>query len=145
MIRVPLLTWLTYICNFCEFTVAGKFENGSINVSLKATYTSYIYIYTSGIIGVLLGSLPYNVPAFGRKWTMALSSGLTGTSLFLFATVNSRASNIGLNTVEYFFRSMFNAVLDGRTPEAFPARPFEVLLVESPAFGGGFLDLPAPR
>ena len=44
-----------------------------------------------------------------------------GVSLFLFAAVNTEASNIGLNAMEYFFQSMFNAVLYGWTPEAFPA------------------------
>ena len=52
---------------------------------------------------------------------MILSSALMGISLFLFATVNSQASNIGLNLMEYFFQSMFNAVLYGWTPEAYPA------------------------
>ena len=42
-------------------------------------------------------------------------------SLFLFATVNDQASNIGLSILEYFFQSMFNAVLYGWTPEAFPS------------------------
>ena len=42
-------------------------------------------------------------------------------SLFLFATVNNQASNIGLSILEYFFQSMFNAVLYGWTPEAFPS------------------------
>jgi MFS family permease len=52
---------------------------------------------------------------------MALSSALMAMALFLFATVNSQASNIGLSVLEYFFQSMFNAVLYGWTPEAFPA------------------------
>jgi hypothetical protein len=43
------------------------------------------------------------------------------TSLFLFAAINTQASNIGLSAMEYFFQSMFNAVLYGWTPEAFPA------------------------
>jgi nitrate/nitrite transporter NarK len=44
-----------------------------------------------------------------------------GASLFLYSTVNNKASNIGLNLMEYFFQSMFNAVLYGWTPEAYPA------------------------
>ncbi len=46
---------------------------------------------------------------------------MMGVSLFLFSTVNTQASNIGFNLMEYFFQSMFNAVLYGWTPEAFPA------------------------
>jgi MFS family permease len=62
------------------------------------------------------------VPRIGRKWAMVLSSALMGVSLFLFAAVNTQASNIGLNAIEYFFQSMFNAVLYGWTPEAFPSQ-----------------------
>jgi MFS family permease len=61
------------------------------------------------------------VPRIGRKWAMVASSLLMALSLFLFAAVNTQASNIGLNAMEYFFQSMFNAVLYGWTPEAFPA------------------------
>lgn len=51
---------------------------------------------------------------------MFISSLLMAISLFLFAAVNTQASNVGLNTMEYFFQSMFNAILYGWTPEAFP-------------------------
>lgn len=61
------------------------------------------------------------IPRLGRKWAMVFSSALMATSLFLFAAVNTQASNVGLNLMEYFFQSMFNAVLYGWTPEAFPA------------------------
>lgn len=52
---------------------------------------------------------------------MVVSSAMMGVSIFLFSSVNSAASNIGFNVMEYFFQSMFNAVLYGWTPEAFPA------------------------
>jgi MFS family permease len=77
-------------------------------------------IYTPGIVGVVLGTMMYRVPTVGRKWTMVISSGLMGASIFIFSAANSEASNIGLNAMEYFFQSMFNAVLYGWTPEVFP-------------------------
>ena len=79
------------------------------------------------------------VPAFGRKWTLVLSSAFTGISLFLYSIVNSEANYIGLNAMYYFFITLFNAVVSnhslsiyqnfsltfgqlfGWTPEAFPA------------------------
>ena len=61
------------------------------------------------------------IPRIGRRWAMLLASSAMAAALFSFAAVNSRASNIGLNAMEYFFQSMFNAVLYGWTPEAFPA------------------------
>lgn len=90
-------------------------------MSLTGTYTAYIYTYAPGIVGVLLGALMYHIPAIGRKWTMAVSAALMGTSIILFSTVDTRAKNEGLFAMEYFFQSMFNAVLYGWTPQAFPA------------------------
>ena len=52
---------------------------------------------------------------------MVLSSLLMSLSIFAFSTINTATSNITLNATEYFFQSMFNAVLYGWTPEAFPA------------------------
>ncbi|KAH7063437.1 major facilitator superfamily domain-containing protein, partial [Macrophomina phaseolina] len=128
MTRLTVLVWLTYIMDYWGFTVAGSFlpkiialKNGSLNLSLEFTYRSYLLIYFPGVFGVALGALLYNVPHVGRKWTMVISSGLMGASIFIFSAVNSEASNIGLNAMEYFFQSMFNAVLYGWTPEAFPA------------------------
>ncbi|KAI9722246.1 MAG: hypothetical protein M1812_001718 [Candelaria pacifica] len=128
MTRLTILVWVTYAFDYWGFTIAGSFlplilkrKNEAINVGLRSTYLSYIYIYFPGIFGVLLGALCYQVPRVGRQITMIISSALMAASLFLFAAVNNRKSNIGLNAMEYFFQSMFNAVLYGWTPEAFPA------------------------
>lgn len=96
-------------------------KNSSLDLTVRDTYRSYVWIYLPGIVGVLAGVLCYDLKHIGRKWTMVVSSGLMGASIFIFATVNDQASNIGLNVMEYFFQSMFNAVLYGWTPEAFPA------------------------
>lgn len=96
-------------------------KNSAVQVSVTETYRNFVFIYLCGIPGVLLGAFMYGAPLVGRKWAMVGSSALMGTSLFLFATVNTEASNVGLNAMEYFFQSMFNAVLYGWTPEAFPA------------------------
>lgn len=126
--RLTVLVWLIYICDYWGFTVAGAFlpkiiarKNGAINVSLEQTYRSYVYIYLPGVVGVLAGVLCYDLPKVGRQLTIIVSSALMAVSLFVFATVNTEASNIGLNAMEYFFQSMFNAVLYGWTPEAFAA------------------------
>jgi MFS family permease len=146
MTRLTLLVWLTYICDYWGFTVAGEtntltqrvvtvlifhpgsflpqilaLKNGALHLSLRYTYRSYVYIYLPGVVGVLLGAASYRIPSVGRKWTMVGSSAMMGISIFLFSAVNSAASNIGFSAMEYFFQSMFNAVLYGWTPEAFPA------------------------
>ncbi|CAA9964822.1 Membrane transporter [Pyrenophora teres f. maculata] len=128
MTRLTLLVWLTYICDYWGFTVAGTYlpqilavKNGALDLSLRYTYRSYIFIYLPGVFGVILGTLSYRASRVGRKWTMVVSSALMGISIFLFSSVNSAGSNIGFNVMEYFFQSMFNSVLYGWTPEAFPA------------------------
>ena len=100
MVRLTILVWLTYICDFTGFTVAGSYlpriialKNGALHLSLNYTYRSYILIYLPGTIGVLLGSLLYRTPNIGRKWTMVVSSLLMSVSIFVFSTVNSPASD----------------------------------------------------
>ena len=66
-----------------------------------------------------------------------------GVSLFLLSTVNTEASNIGLNVMEYFFQSMFNAVLYGWTPEAFPA-PIRGTACGVASFWGRLFSIVAP-
>lgn len=113
------LTSLTCLGFYLPTILAIK--NSALHLSLEFTYRSYIYIYLPGVVGVALGAMLYQVPTIGRKWTMVTSSGLMGASIFIFSAVNDERSNIGLNVMEYFFQSMFNAVLYGWTPEAFPA------------------------
>ena len=105
---------------FTPIILAKKNASDS-TLDIYDTYRSYVYIYLPGILGVVLGVLGYDLPRVGRKWTMVFSSAMMAMSLFLFATVNNQASNIGLSILEYFFQSMFNAVLYGWTPEAFPS------------------------
>ncbi|RWA08788.1 hypothetical protein EKO27_g6320 [Xylaria grammica] len=114
--------------DFWGFTVAGTYlpqilalKNGSPSKSLQFTYASYIYTYAPGVASVLLGAVMYRIPSIGRKWIMTLSSGLMGASIFLFATVDTVPKNLGLFDLEYFFQSVFNTVLYGRTPRGLPA------------------------
>ncbi|KAK0252824.1 hypothetical protein LTS09_011981 [Friedmanniomyces endolithicus] len=150
MSRLTLLVWLTYICDVWGFTLAGTYlptilalKNGAISLTLKFTYRTYIAIYTPGIFGVLLGGLMYALPNVGRKWTMVFSSGMMGISIFVFSAVNTEASNIGLNVMEYFFQSMFNAVLYGWTPEVFPA-PIRGTACGLASFWGRLFGIIAP-
>lgn len=150
MVRLTILVWLTYACDFWGFTLAGFYlpsivavKNASIELTLEHTYRSYIAIYSPGIVGVVLGAMMYRVPHIGRKLTMMISSGLMGASIFIFSTVNTEASNIGLNAMEYFFQSMFNAVLYGWTPEVFAA-PIRGTACGIAAFWGRLFSILAP-
>lgn len=90
-----------------SFTLAGTYlptilalKNGAISVTLTETYRSYMAIYCPGIVAVVIGSMMYRVPHLGRQLTMIISSGLMATSIFVYATVNTQAANIGLNVME---------------------------------------------
>ncbi|KAF8851682.1 MFS sugar transporter-like protein [Acephala macrosclerotiorum] len=110
--RLTILVWITYAFDYWGFSIAGSFlptilarKNSSINVSISETYRDYIIICTPRPVGVALGALLIQVPRADEN----------------MPSVNTQASNVGLNTMEYFFQSMFNAILYGWTPEAFPA------------------------
>ncbi|KAL8860874.1 MAG: hypothetical protein Q9178_002629 [Gyalolechia marmorata] len=128
MARLTILVWITYMFDYWGFSIAGSLlpqilldKGRAIEVSTATTYRNYVIIYICGIPGVLLGALMYGVPLVGRQWGMVVSSALMGISLFLFSAINTQASNVGINIMEYFFQSMFNAILYGWTPEAYPA------------------------
>jgi hypothetical protein len=57
-------------------------------------------IYTPGIVAVVLGSMMYKVPVFGRQLTMLIAAALMAVSIFVFSAVNSQPANIGLNMME---------------------------------------------
>jgi MFS family permease len=122
--RLTILIWIIYIFDYWGFSIAGallpyilKHKSEEAGLSTESTYRSYIYIYLFGIPGVLLGTSLYK----GRQLAMLGSSAMMGASLFIFAAVNTQAKYIGTSGLEYFFQSMFNAVLYGWTPEAYPA------------------------
>ncbi|TGO43003.1 hypothetical protein BHYA_0004g01300 [Botrytis hyacinthi] len=128
MARVTILVWIIYAFDYWGFSVSGAFlptilarKGLEKAVGYSATYRNFVIIYTPGIVGVGLGALMVKVSRTGRRISMIVSSALMATSFFLFAAVNTQAANVGLSVMEYFFQSMFNSVLYGWTPEAFPA------------------------
>ena len=88
-------------------TIAGYYlpsifaaKNGELGLSIETTYRNYLAIYTPGIVAVVLGSMMYKVPVFGRQVTMLISAALMAVSIFVFSAVNSQPANIGLNMME---------------------------------------------
>ena len=80
-------------------------------------------MYCPGLVAVLLAVFLVQIPSFGRKWTLVLSSMLMGVSLFLYSIVSTEASHVGLNAMAYFFQALFNAVVSSRF-RAPPSRAF---------------------
>ncbi|KAL9002954.1 MAG: hypothetical protein Q9188_004142 [Gyalolechia gomerana] len=149
--RLTILVWITYMFDYWGFSIAGSLlpqilldKNHEINVSTAETYRNYVIIYVCGIPGVLLGALMYGIPLVGRQWGMVVSSALMGISLFLFSAINTQASNVGINIMEYFFQSMFNAILYGWTPEAYPA-PIRGTACGVASFWGRLFSIVSPK
>lgn len=127
--RVAFLTAtvvLVYMADYWGFSVAGSFlpkilleKGASREISINETYRNYVIIAVVGIPGVILGSIIVDIAYIGRKWGMIISSALMAVSLFLFAVINSQAANVAFNALEYFFQSLFNAILYGYAPEIF--------------------------
>jgi len=63
------------------------------------------------------------IPRVGRKWAMFIAAALMGVSLAFYQVVDTIPASISFNAMEYWFQSLYNALLYAFTPEAFPA-PF---------------------
>lgn len=136
MARITILVWVTWMFDYwgrsspmlsisclltmlsLGFGIAGAYlptilqrKNGVIHVSLKHTYVDYIIVYAPAISAIALAVIMVRLPAIGRKWTLVFSSMFMGISLFLYSVVNTQASHVGFNAMEYFFQSLFNAVV----------------------------------
>lgn len=128
MARVTILLWLTYAADYFGFSIAGVYlplilrDRGiESNVSLSETYRNYMAVYAPGIAACILGAYMIELPKFGRQWSMVVASSLMAVSMFVYTTVSSQAGSVGLNAMEYFMQSLFNAILYAYTPEAYPS------------------------
>ncbi|GAA6002086.1 MFS transporter [Rhodotorula paludigena] len=130
MIWLSVTLWMAYMSLFFSFSIAGGYlplilrQKGiDTNTDLDTTYRNYVIVYLPGVTATILGAFLMEIPKLGRKWAMAFAAGLMGTSLFLFATINSMTAFTGMNLFEYWAQSLYAALLYAYTPEAFPA-PF---------------------
>ncbi|CZT43904.1 related to 4-hydroxybenzoate transporter [Rhynchosporium secalis] len=96
----------------------AEFGDGSTYI----TYRNSLIIATIGVPGVLLGGILVEIPKFGRKGALALSTILTG--VFLYCTTTAVTSNtlLGWNCGFNFCSNIMYAVLYGYTPEIFPTK-----------------------
>ncbi|KAL5323741.1 hypothetical protein ACEPPN_008282 [Leptodophora sp. 'Broadleaf-Isolate-01'] len=100
-------------------TIKGaEFGDGSTYI----TYRNSLIIAAIGVPGVLLGGVLVQIPKFGRKGALALSTILTG--VFLYGTTTALSSNalLGWNCGSNFCSNIMYAVLYGYTPEIFPTK-----------------------
>lgn len=103
---------------YIQATRGAKFEDGSTYL----TYRNSLIIAVLGVPGALVGGALVEVPKFGRKGTLAVSTAATG--VFLYASTTALTSNalLGWNCAFSFFSNIMYAVLYAYTPEIFPTK-----------------------
>ena len=95
-----------------------KFGDGSTYI----TYRNALIIATLGIPGALIGGVLVELPRFGRKGALSISTALTG--VFLYASTTALSSNalLGWNCAYNLMANVMYAVLYAYTPEIFPTK-----------------------
>jgi MFS family permease len=114
-LRYPLYNaFLPYI----QATRGAKFGDSSTYI----TYRNQLIIAVLGIPGALIGGALVEIPNFGRKGALSVSTVLTG--VFLFASTTALTSNalLGWNCAYNFTNNVMYAVLYAYTPEIFPTK-----------------------
>ncbi|PGH26493.1 hypothetical protein AJ80_01807 [Polytolypa hystricis UAMH7299] len=103
---------------FIQATRGADFGDGSTYI----TYRNSLIISSLGVPGCLLGGALVEVPRFGRKGALSVSTVLTG--VFLFASTTAVTSNalLGWNCAYNFMSNIMYAVLYSYTPEIFPTK-----------------------
>ena len=96
----------------------AKFGTGSTYI----TYRNSLIVAVLGIPGALLGGAMVELPRFGRKGTLSMSTILTG--VFLYASTTATTSNalLGWQCAYNFVSNIMYAVLYAYTPEIFPTK-----------------------
>ena len=103
---------------YIQATRGAKFGDGSTYL----TYRNSLIIAVLGVPGALLGGVLVEVPRFGRKGTLAVSTVLTGVFLYASTTALNSESLLGWNCAFSFFSNIMYAVLYAYTPEIFPTK-----------------------
>lgn len=87
------------------------------DASTRTTYRNLLIVAVLGIPGALIGGALVEIPGFGRKGALAISTMLTG--VFLFASTTALTSNalLGWNCAFNFMSNIMYAVLYAYTPE----------------------------
>ena len=96
----------------------ASFGDGSTYI----TYRNSLIIAVLGVPGAIIGGVLVEIPRFGRKGALAVSTALTG--VFLFASTTALTSNalLGWNCAYNFMSNVMYAVLYAYTPEVFPTK-----------------------
>ncbi|TAQ87463.1 hypothetical protein B7494_g4214 [Chlorociboria aeruginascens] len=103
---------------YIQATRGAKFQDGSTYI----TYRNSLIIAVLGVPGALIGGALVEIPKFGRKGTLAVSTGLTGVFLYASTTALTSEALLGWNCAFNFCSNVMFAVLYAYTPEIFPTK-----------------------
>ncbi|KAI9797786.1 MAG: hypothetical protein M1833_005289 [Piccolia ochrophora] len=103
---------------YIQATRGADFGDGSTYI----TYRNALIIAVLGIPGALLGGVLVEVPRFGRKGALAVSTALTGVFLFASTTATTSDALLGWNCAFNLMSNVMYAVLYAYTPEVFPTK-----------------------
>lgn len=103
---------------YIQATRNAQFDQGSTYL----TYRNSLIISVLGVPGCIAGAILSELPKFGRKGTLSLSTVLTGVFLFASTTATDSASLLGWQCAYNFMSSTMYAILYAYTPEIFPTK-----------------------
>ena len=103
---------------YLQYIKGAQFGDGSTYL----TYRNSLIIAVLGVPGALLGGVLVEIPRFGRKGALSLSTILTGVFLYCSTTATTSAALLGWQCAFNFFSNIMYAVLYAYTPEIFPTK-----------------------
>ncbi|KAL3426927.1 MFS-type transporter PB1E7.08c 4 [Phlyctema vagabunda] len=103
---------------YIQATRGAEFGDGSTYL----TYRNSLIIAVLGVPGALVGAVLVELPKFGRRGTLALSTVLTGVFLYCSTTAVTSEQLLGWNCAYNFCSNVMYAVLYAYTPEIFPTK-----------------------
>ncbi|KAH9954943.1 MFS general substrate transporter [Russula dissimulans] len=99
-------------------TRGADFGDGSTYI----TYRNQVILSVIGVPGSLLAGWTVELPYFGRRGSLAISTALTGIFLFASTTARSSAALLGWNCGYSFTSNIMYGVLYAISPELFPTK-----------------------
>ncbi|KAL9626591.1 MAG: hypothetical protein Q9164_007841 [Protoblastenia rupestris] len=103
---------------YIQATRGASFGDSSTYI----TYRNQLIIAVLGVPGALIGGALVEIPRFGRKGALSVSTVLTGVFLFASTTALTSNSLLGWNCAFNLTSNVMYAVLYAYTPEIFPTK-----------------------
>lgn len=103
---------------YIQATRGADFGDGSTYL----TYRNSLIIAVLGVPGALLGGAMVQIPKFGRRGALSVSTILTGVFLYASTTALTSDALLGWQCAYNFVSNIMYAVLYAYTPEIFPTK-----------------------